>query len=310
MPAPKTVIKSNFLTSILQGYLKKRDIRELKNRFFYYFFFRIIRNFLSQDLIINIYNFKVYGSINKNKTSYFLLKKCEFGDYHELDTIKKFSNKNKLLFVDCGCNYGFYSFYTASISRTNKIISIEASKNTSNEFIKNLHLNDFKNINFFNNAVSNSDGENVSFYESINDWESSQTHSNFNFRSELKIKSVKIDSLLKDFILSDYIVVIKLDIEGNEINALKGALKVIKNSDPLIIIEFSKYIFENMDNIDYLKNFLINYDYSIYDTNYKKKNLNEILNMLNELKKKNKTIGNFYLIKNSSKNLKIFYSNE
>ena len=32
--------------------------------------------------------------------------------------------------------------------------------------------------------------------------------------------------------------------------------------------------------------------------------------MLNELKKKNKTIGNFYLIKNSSKNLKIFYSNE
>ena len=304
------MIKSNFLTSILQGYLKKRDIRELKNRFFYYFFFRIIRNFLSQDLIINIYNFKVYGSINKNKTSYFLLKKCEFGDYHELDTIKKFSNKNKLLFVDCGCNYGFYSFYTGSISRTNKIISIEASKNTSNEFIKNLHLNDFKNINFFNNAVSNSDGENVSFYESINDWESSQTHSNFNFRSELKIKSVKIDSLLKDFILSDYIVVIKLDIEGNEINALKGALEVIKNSDPLIIIEFSKYIFENMDNIDYLKNFLINYDYSIYDTNYKKKNLNEILNMLNELKKKNKTIGNFYLIKNSSKNLKIFYSNE
>ena len=304
------MIKSNFLTSILQGYLKKRDIRKLKNRFFYYFFFRIIRNFLSQDLIINIYNFKVYGSINKNKTSYFLLKKCEFGDYHELDTIKKFSNKNKLLFVDCGCNYGFYSFYTGSISRTNKIISIEASKNTSNEFIKNLHLNDFKNINFFNNAVSNSDGENVSFYESINDWESSQTHSNFNFRSELKIKSVKIDSLLKDFILSDYIVVIKLDIEGNEINALKGALEVIKNSDPLIIIEFSKYIFENMDNIDYLKNFLINYDYSIYDTNYKKKNLNEILNMLNELKKKNKTIGNFYLIKNSSKNLKIFYSNE
>tara|TARA_Y100001970_G_scaffold269246_1_gene361447 strand:+ start:2896 stop:3807 length:912 start_codon:yes stop_codon:yes gene_type:complete len=300
------VIKSNFLTSILQRYLWKKDIRELKNRFFYYFFFRIIRKFLSHDLIISIYNFKVYGSINKNKTSYFLLKKCEFGDYHELHIIKKLSNKNKLLFVDCGCNYGFYSFYTASISRTNKIISIEASKNTSNEFIKNLHLNDFNNINFFNNAVSNSNGEDVSFYESINDWESSQTHSNFNFRSELKIKSIKIDTLLKGFNLRDYIVVIKLDIEGNEINALRGASEVIKNSDPLIIIEFSKFIFKNPDNIDYLENFLITYDYSIYDTNYKKKKLKEILNMLRGLKKRNKTIGNFYLIKNSSKNLNIF----
>ena len=290
----------------MQRYLWKKDIRELKNRFFYYFFFRIIRKFLSHDLIISIYNFKVYGSINKNKTSYFLLKKCEFGDYHELHIIKKLSNKNKLLFVDCGCNYGFYSFYTASISRTNKIISIEASKNTSNEFIKNLHLNDFNNINFFNNAVSNSNGEDVSFYESINDWESSQTHSNFNFRSELKIKSIKIDTLLKGFNLRDYIVVIKLDIEGNEINALRGASEVIKNSDPLIIIEFSKFIFKNPDNIDYLENFLITYDYSIYDTNYKKKKLKEILNMLRGLKKRNKTIGNFYLIKNSSKNLNIF----
>ena len=167
-------------------------------------------------------------------------------------------------------------------------------------------MNDFNNINFFNNAVSNSNGEDVSFYESINDWESSQTHSNFNFRSELKIKSIKIDTLLKGFNLRDYIVVIKLDIEGNEINALRGASEVIKNSDPLIIIEFSKFIFKNPDNIDYLENFLITYDYSIYDTNYKKKKLKEILNMLRGLKKRNKTIGNFYLIKNSSKNLNIF----
>ena len=66
-------------------------------------------------------------------------------------------------------------------------------------------------------------------------------------------------------------MIIKLDIEGNEINAIKGALEVIKKSHPLIIIEFSKYIFENMDNIDYLKNFLIKYDYSIYNTNCKKR---------------------------------------
>ena len=223
---------------------------------------------------------------------------------------KKIFKKKKLLFIDCGCNYGFYSFYTASLSSRNEIISIEASKDTSSEFIKNLNLNNLKNINFFNKAVSNSIDEIISFYQSVNDWESSQTHNNFKFSSELKVKSIKIDNLLQNYFLENYILIIKLDIEGNEINAIKGALEIIKKSDPLIIIEFSKYIFEKSDNIDYLKNFLIQYDYSIYDTNYNKKNLDDILDMLKRLKKKYKTIGNFYLIKNFSKNLKIFLSNE
>jgi len=304
------VIKSNFLTSIFQLYLDRKDIRKLKNNFFYYFLFRIIRNFLSNDLIIKIYDFKVYGSIKKNKTSYFLLKKCEFGDYHELETIKKLSYKNNLLFIDCGCNYGFYSFYTASLSKQNEILSIEASKKTLDEFTKNLNLNTFKNIKFFNYAVSDSIDENISFNESINDWESSQTHKNFETSSEIKVKTITIDNLLQEYSLDNYLVIIKLDIEGNEVNAIKGALEVIKNSDPLIIIEFSKFIFEKSDNIDYLKNFLIKYDYSIYDINYNKKNLDNILDMLNNLKKRYKTIGNFYLIKNSSIKLKLFLSNE
>ena len=304
------MIRSKFLTSIFQKYLAKVDIRKFKNSTFYYLIFRIVRNFLASDLIVNIYNFKVFGSINKNKTSYFLLKKCEFGDYHELNTIEKFSNLNKLLFVDCGSNYGFYSFYVASLSKKNEIISIEASKATSNEFIKNLKLNNFKNISFFNNAVTNSINENISFYESVNDWESSQTHNNFKFNSELIVKTTKIDSILQDYFLEDYIVIIKLDVEGNEINVIKGALEVIKKSNPIIIIEFSKYIFENVDNIDYLKNFLTQYDYSIYDINYKKKNLDNILDMIKNLQKRHKTIGNFYLIKNFSKNLEVFLSDE
>ena len=304
------MIKSNFFTYILQLYLRGKDIRTLKNNFLYYLLFRFVRNFLSHDLVIQIYNFKVYGSIKKNKTSYFLLKKCEFGDYHELKTIKKFSNKNKVLFIDCGCNYGFYSLYVASLSERNKIISIEASKNTLNEFNRNLSLNNLKNIKFYNYAVSDSIDQNILFHESENDWESSQTHKNFKLRSESKVKSITIDSLLKEYLLNNHIVIIKLDIEGNEIRAIKGALEIVKKLNPLIIIEFSKYIFDNLDNIVYFKNFLIKYDYSIFDINYNKKNLEDILEMLKNLKKRHNTIGNFYLIKNYSNNLKIFLSDE
>ena len=310
LPAPKNVIKSKYITSVFQKLLNNRDIRFFKNNFFYYLIFRIIRKFLAHDLIIEIYNFKIFGSTNKNKTSYFLLKKCEFGDYHELNTIRKFSNKNKIFFLDCGCNYGFYSFYTSSIAKENFIIAIEASKTTSEEFLKNFKLNSFKNIEFHNKAVSDNDDIAISFNESENDWESSQTHSNFKIKETNNIKSIKIDSILDTYNFDEYRTIVKLDIEGNEISAIQGGLKFIEKTSPIIIIEFSKYLFSKKSNFLYLKFFLSNYDYSIYDTMNKKINLDKIMIELNQLTKRRKTIGNYYLIKNSSINLNIFLTNE
>jgi FkbM family methyltransferase len=270
----------------------------------------LIRNFLNKDLKINIYNFKIFGSIKKNKTSYFLLKKCEFGDYHELKIIKKISNKNKILLLDCGCNYGFYSFYTASLSKNNFVISIEASVNTSQEFLKNLELNKFKNIDFYNNAISDTEAESISFNESENDWESSQVHNNFKTRKISNIKSTKIDNLPNIFNFKNYNTIIKLDIEGNEIKAIKGGLKFIDKTSPIIIMEFSKYIFDKKSNIEYLNFFLINYNYSIYSTEAKKMSLSEIIMKIRKLTTRYKTIGNYYLIRNSSINMNIFLSNE
>ena len=93
-------------------------------------------------------------------------------------------------------------------------------------------------------------------------------------------------------------------------NAIEGSVELIKKTSPLIIIEFSKYIFNIENNIEYLKNFLMNYNYSIYDTNYKKQNLENILTAINNLEKKHQTIGNFYLIKNTSQILEDFLNIE
>ena len=291
------MIKSELITTLFQNFLKNKDIRIFKKSIFYYLIFRIIRNFLSRNIIINIYNFKIYGSIKKNNTSYFLLKKCEFGDYHEIDTLKRFSKNNKIFFIDCGCNYGFYSLYVASISQENFVLAIEASKITSGYFLKNREINDFKNISFNNKAISNEDDNEVVFYESDNDWESSLTHSNFSSSKMTKIHTCKIDTLVKNYNLREYMLFIKLDIEGNEIKAIQGGSKIIKEFSPIIIIEFSKFIFDNQENINFLNDFLINYNYQIYDTNKKAINMNEIITRINKLTKRHKTIGNYYLIK-------------
>ena len=304
------VIKSSFVTSVFQKYLINNDIRKFKGKFLYYIIFRLIRKFLATDIIVSIYNFKVFGSIKKNKNSYFLLKKCEFGDDKELETINKFSIKNKVMFIDCGCNYGFYSFYTASLSKKNFVISVEASKLTSEEFKKNLKLNNFENVTLKNCAVSNTDNDYVLFNESNNDWESSQTHNEFKSYSINKVITLKIDTLIKNINIKDFLPIIKIDVEGNEMNVLKGATSFIESNSPFIIIEISKYIFADKNNVEYFKNFLQKFNYSIYNTNKKKVSIENIMTKLSMLKDKYKTIGNYYLIKNFSKILEDFISDE
>ena len=300
------MIITKYITSAFQRYLDNRDIRSLKNSFIYYLLFRLVRNILVSDVIIQIYNFKIFGSIKKNKTSYFLLKKCYFGDYNELGLIQKISNFSKILLVDCGCNYGFYSFFVANLSKKNKVVAIEASKETSKDFLRNLRLNDNKNIYFKNKAISNLDNIYISFNESENDWESSQSHSSFKIKKIENIKTTTIDNLLKPYDLNNFQLIIKLDIEGNEMNAIQGALRSVKNYSPIFIIEFSKYIFDHQYNIEYLNNFLKEFNYSIYDLNKKKMTVKKIIIKLNQLKKRFKTIGNYYLINNSSENLNFF----
>ena len=300
------MIKSKLVTSKFQKFLLNKDIRIFKKSFFYYILFRIIRNFLLSDIILNIYNFRVFGSINKNNTSYFLLKKCDFGDHHEINLIKKISKKSKIIFFDCGCNYGFYSLHVASLSNKNKIISIDASAKTLDNLKKNIQLNKFLNISVQNKAISDVDDKIINFNESKKDWESSLVHNNFNSHKKINIKTCKIDSLALKFDQDKFYPIIKLDIEGNEINALKGSLNLIKSKSPLIIIEFSKYTLDTKKKIEYLYFFLKQYNYSIYDINNNKKTLKDIQFKLKKLKKRFMTIGNFYLVKNCSKILKEF----
>ena len=295
--------RSNIITKIFQNIVKNKDIRIYKKNIFYYLFFRLIRNYLNDYIEITIQNFKVLAGYRKNQTSHALLKKCDFDDVHELNTIKKFSKNKKLFLLDCGCNYGFYSFYTASLSKKNIVIAFEASPKTAEDFNKNLYLNNFKNVTLNNLAISDVDNNIVTFNESFNDWESSLSHNNFKEKKLTKTKTITIDTVLNKHNLEDFFLFIKLDIEGHELKAIKGSEAIIKKYDPLIIIEFSKYIFENnKDSFAFLEKFLIKFNYKIYGTNNKLTNLTEIKILLNNLNSDHKTIGNYYLIK-GDKNL-------
>ena len=293
--------KQNFLSKVLQKYISNKDIRDFKGNFFYYIFYRIVRKFLKGNIKVRICNFYINASTKKNNMSNGLLNKCYFGDETILLVIKKISDQKKTFLLDCGSNYGFYSFYLASLSVGNQVLAFEASPKTFASFKANLDLNNFKKINFRNVAISEISGKFVSFYESHNDWESSATHNKFKNTKIVTIETTTIDQELLNKDLNSFAVIIKLDIEGNEFNAIQGGKDTILKYEPLIIIELSRYNLNNQNyNFDYFKKFLNDSKYKIYDDKLVALNIETLINRIGSLDQSHQTIGNYFLIKDFS----------
>ena len=301
-PFARSKNMSKIITSFFQKYVGSRDIRTFKNNFFYYIFFRLIRGHLNSKIIIKIYNFFVFASNRKNQMSHSLLRKCDFEDIQEIKLINYIGKDSLIYLFDCGANFGFYSLYVASKNENNKIMAFEASPSTYLDMKKNIDLNNFHSIKLNNLAVSNIENLNLNLNESEKDWESSIVHSDFKNKSNVSVKSITLDSIVKNQIFDDYTVIIKLDVEGHEMNVIEGGLSLIKKCSPVIILEFSKFINKDKNfDYSYLRNFLNKYNYNIYNAEYKITDLETVINEINRLPKDMYGIGNNFLIKKGSK---------
>ena len=82
--------------------------------------------------------------------------------------------------------------------------------------------------------------------------------------------------------------------------------KLIQDFSPIIILEFSKFIKKNkVFNYSYLESFLKEFDYLVYDTNYKQVSLKDILDEIDKLPQNMFGVGNKFLVKNNSLHHKI-----
>ena len=295
----------NLATKIFQNYINNRDIRFFKRNIFYYLFYRALRQFFNKPLIVKIYDFYLFSDNKKTKASYSILQKCDFFDKAEINFIKEVSKKSSIFLIDCGSNFGFYSLFVCSLSNKNKVISIEASPDTFKEFKNNIDLNKFNNIKYFNKAVSHVDNTIVDLKESERDWESSIISSDYKVINSIKIDTITLDTVLREEILNEETLIIKIDVEGSDLDVLAGAKKIIQQYKPIIIIEFSRYITQNQRfNYDYLKAFLVQNEYEIYSNNGKILSVDDILSEINKLDKIHNTIGNYFLFKKENKSYK------
>lgn len=197
---------------------------------------------------------------------------CEEGIY-DLDVLRFIFTylEEDGLFIDVGTNIGLLSIPILNNFSRTKVLSFEPSK-TVISYLKKTHLNskyaerwDIQTI-----ALGNHNGiisfKNNDKIDSAFDGVSSDIEEHEGAYDEVRIS--KLDNALDNRKTAYSSVVIKVDVEGYELEVLKGAVEFIKANKPYIVIEIvadflTKF---NIKSTDYI-NFINEIGYAIYGLN-------------------------------------------
>jgi FkbM family methyltransferase len=181
---------------------------------------------------------------------------------------------NKISLIDVGSNYGSYLSFISNNFSIEKAFVFEPSK-TNYQYLKNK----FKKFNYIIKpyATSNKNNQRMFYQYEITSMSSLypdlKTYNSFNkIKNKYLVKVIKLD----DFIKVKKIDLCKIDVQGEDLNTLKGMQKLLKKKIiKLIKIELSfEPIYGN--NNDWIKiiNFLNKYKYKLIGiTKIKYKNL-------------------------------------
>ncbi len=175
----------------------------------------------------------------------------------QISTLVEFAKKNNQdYFLDIGSNCGYYALFIKKNFPSTHVIAFEPIKRTYDKLIKNIQLNNFGNeIQTFNFGLSDLNNQ-VQMRGLIKKgFVQSGGFTVHDQNRELKKNETLLTADLKrgDEVIK-YInkkLLIKIDVEGHEINTLKGLSHLIKNNKIYIQIEIFP---ENKANIfDFLE---------------------------------------------------------
>ncbi|NOR68300.1 MAG: FkbM family methyltransferase [Methylomarinum sp.] len=144
-------------------------------------------------------------------------------------------------FVDIGANHGSFSIVASKIVGQNGLVmAIEPQPILANLIEKSLSTNAYSPFKVFQVACSDKNGT-EKFYIPKSTSGSAGVFKGFSAISateEITVELIKFDNLVSNYSLTGNLF-FKLDIEGSELNFLKGASKGIKMKQPKIMIEIN-----------------------------------------------------------------------
>jgi FkbM family methyltransferase len=150
------------------------------------------------------------------------------------------------VFVDAGANQGEFSITAARVVPLGRVIAFEPVTEYRQRLLENVRLNGFDNVEVIPVALGEADGS-LPIYDQQSAYADGTRNEGLPslFRSASRSQPIEIVPVRRlDDVLAELGVekvdVIKLDIEGAEWMALRGALKTITQSRPTLILEIAR----------------------------------------------------------------------
>jgi FkbM family methyltransferase len=139
------------------------------------------------------------------------------------------------VFIDVSAHIGRYSFPIAKLVGENGlVIAVEPDPLAFKALLMGVKLNNFRNVLALNIALSNGEGRAILCQKLV-----TATSSTVEFdkcRRFVEVPLKRLDSVVEGLRLK-CVDAIKIDVEGAEIQVLKGAVNTIARFKPFIVIE-------------------------------------------------------------------------
>ena len=233
-------------------------VKELGERGIKVYYFEDLFCFRTMDyrfFIDNINNYqKAYDLLEDNLSKEIFIAHInsriagDYSDISQYDSKLKYGydfeimhiGKNEI-FVDCGAFDGdtILEFFDYTAGEYNKVIAFEPDEENAQKLIKK--TNEYNNIYVITKGVSNvnevkkfyNDGSLYSNFVDTGLWGEKTRRDIYNDTDNYtSIPVCRMD----DEIINEGVTVIKMDIEGSELNALQGAEEIIKTNHPKLAI--------------------------------------------------------------------------
>lgn len=179
---------------------------------------------------------------------------AHLSNLYEKDTTNLFLSLNPKTFVDVGTHIGRYSIVLAS--KGSRVVSIEPSKENFKQLNKNIKLNNLQDkIKALNFGCSYKNGKETLYFVMHNEGLSSIEKKEEAKKEVIYVK--KLDDICRDINLDPKeIDLIKADVEGFELNVLKGSTNILSRGSPMVIVEIN-----GREKEKPIKDFLKKFDY-------------------------------------------------
>lgn len=188
---------------------------------------KILSYFWKRDVIKEFYGVKFKLDLSED-----VQRNIFYGNYDregEMSTILNLVNKDDVV-LDIGSHIGIYALPTAK--RVEYVYCFEPDPYNFSKLEENKYLNKITNITLENIAIAEEAGERTFFQGDKNTGKSS--FSDIKAKEETTIRTTTLD----DYILGkdvDSIKLIRMDIQGAELSALRGAGKTLEMTNSLLI---------------------------------------------------------------------------